>query len=140
MKTFKTRHQFYLPDDLSKKLEVMAGKPGTSKTAILTDALNAWFERQGADEMDKRFGRRLDRQSRATERCERKIDALTELVGVFVRHQLSSTAHQPEISPEANLLGSQRFNKLLDFVEQRLVRSGTAARLAMRPTIDGDDL
>ena len=31
MRTFKTRHQFYLPDDLSEKLEDLAAKPGSSK-------------------------------------------------------------------------------------------------------------
>src|SRR3546814_19098060 len=39
MKTFKTRHQFYLPDDLSAKLDALTASPGTSKTQILTDAL-----------------------------------------------------------------------------------------------------
>src|SRR3546814_15811649 len=61
MKTFKTRHQFYLPDDLSAKLDALTASPGTSKTQILTDALNAWLERKGATELDQRFGPRLDR-------------------------------------------------------------------------------
>lgn len=139
MKTWKTRHQFYLPDELSEKLEMMAGKPGTSKTAILTDALGAWFERRGAEEMDKRFGRRLDRQSRATERSERKLDALTELVGAFVQHQLSSTAHQPVYDDEAAHLGRQRFYKLLDIVEQRLAQGSPLARIAVpSPTAEDD--
>ncbi|WP_255254762.1 hypothetical protein [Novosphingobium sp. Chol11] len=43
MKTFKPRHQFYLPDDLSVKLNALTASPGTSKTQILTDALNAWL-------------------------------------------------------------------------------------------------
>src|SRR3546814_15027295 len=76
MKTFKTRHQFYLPDDLSAKLDALTASPGTSKTQILTDALNAWLERKGATELDQRFGPRLDRQTRTTERLERKVDAL----------------------------------------------------------------
>ena len=48
VKTFKTRHQFYLPDDLSEKLEALAAEPGSSKTAILTDAFRMWLERRGA--------------------------------------------------------------------------------------------
>lgn len=39
MKTRKIRHQFYLPDDLSARLDAMAAEPGSSKTAILTEAL-----------------------------------------------------------------------------------------------------
>jgi predicted transcriptional regulator len=71
MKTFKERHQFYLPDDLSEKLEAMAKEPGSSKTAILTDALRTWFERRAANELDVRFGIRLDRISQANERLEK---------------------------------------------------------------------
>lgn len=41
MQTRKTRHQFYLPDELSARLDAMAAQPGSSKTAILTDALTA---------------------------------------------------------------------------------------------------
>jgi len=67
VKTFKTRHQFYLPDDLSEKLEALANEPGSSKTAILTDAFRVWLERRGATELDERFGLRLDRLSRADE-------------------------------------------------------------------------
>jgi hypothetical protein len=139
MKTYKTRHQFYLPDALSEMLEAMASKPGTSKTAILTDALTAWFERQGAQELDKRFGHRLDRQSRATERSERKLDALTELVGVFVQHQLASTAHQPGYDDAAAHLGRERFYKLLGVVEQRLAKGSPLARLTAPPSQSGDD-
>src|SRR3546814_2548106 len=95
MKTFKTRHQFYLPDDLSAKLDALTASPGTSKTQILTDALNAWLERKGATELDQRFGPRLDRQTRTTERLERKVDALTEMLGLFIRHQLTLVADQP---------------------------------------------
>src|SRR3546814_7848849 len=96
MKTFKTRHQFYLPDDLSAKLDALTASPGTSKTQILTDALNAWLERKGATELDQRFGPRLDRQTRTTERLERKVDALTEMLGLFIRHQLTLVADRSE--------------------------------------------
>lgn len=95
MKTFKTRHQFYLPDDLSAKLDALTANPGTSKTQILTDALNAWLDRKGAQELDQRFGPRLDRQNRTAERLERKVDVLTEMLGVFILHQLTLVAHQP---------------------------------------------
>lgn len=105
MRTTKTRHQFYLPDDLTEKLDTLAGKPGSSKTAILTDALQAWLERKAAHELDTRFGPRFDRQSRTSDRIERKLDALTELVGVFVQHQLTLTAHHRGSSEDAGASG-----------------------------------
>jgi hypothetical protein len=138
MQTAKTRHQFYLPHALSEKLDALAAKPGSSKTAIMTGALNAWLERKGAQELDQRFGPRLDRQSRAAERTERKLDALTELVGVFVQHQLTASAHLPAFDEATGQLGRQRFHQLLDLVEQRISKGGTVARLIRPGSSDGD--
>lgn len=132
MKTFKTRHQFYLPDELSAKLDALTTGPGTSKTQILTDALNAWLERKGAQELDQRFGPRLDRQNRTTERLERKVDALTEMLGLFVRHQLTLVAHQPPFDNDTARLGRTRYLSFMKLVEQQLARtdSGETAAFA----------
>ncbi len=132
MKTFKTRHQFYLPDDLSAKLDALTASPGTSKTQILTDALSAWLERKGVQELDQRFGPRLDRQNRTTERVERKVDALTEMLGIFVRHQLTLVAHQPPFDSDTARLGRTRYLSFMKLVEQQLSRtdSGEATALA----------
>ncbi|EIZ77983.1 CopG/DNA-binding domain-containing protein [Novosphingobium sp. Rr 2-17] len=123
MKTFKTRHQFYLPDALSQKLDALTTAPGASKTAILTDALNAWLERKAGNELDQRFGPRLDRLSRTDERLERKVNALTEMLGVFVQHQLTLVAHQPPFDAETGRLGHTRYLRYLDLVERRLGRT-----------------
>jgi hypothetical protein len=122
MQTAKTRHQFYLPDALSAKLDALAEKPGASKTAILSDALSAWLERGALSDLDERFGPRLDRQSRASERIEEKLDLLTEIVGVFVQYQLTLVAHQPPFSAETVKLGRERFQALLDRAGQQAAR------------------
>jgi hypothetical protein len=122
MKTFKARHQFYLPDDLSEKLEMLATEPGSSKTAILTDALRAWFERRAANELDERFGIRLDRISQANERLETKLDFVAEALGTFVQHQLTLVAHQPPFEPETGQLGLQRYQAFVEAVGRRLAR------------------
>ncbi len=122
MKTFKTRHQFYLPENLSEKLEALAAEPGSSKTAILTDAFRAWLERRGATELDERFGVRLDRLSRADEQLGRKLDFVAEALGTFVQHQLTMTAHQPPFEPETGQLGLQRYRAFVETVGRRLAR------------------
>lgn len=61
MHTRKTRHQIYLPD-LSAMLDAMAGHPGSTKAAVITDALAAWFYRQAGHELNQRFDR-LSRRS-----------------------------------------------------------------------------
>lgn len=123
MKTFKTRHQFYLPVDLSAKLDALTANPGTSKTQILTDALNAWLDRKGAQDLDQRFGPRLDRQNRTAERLERKADALTEMLGLFILHQLTLVAHQPPFDSDTARLGRTRYVSFMRLVEQRLMRT-----------------
>jgi predicted transcriptional regulator len=122
VRTFKTRHQFYLPDDLSGKLEELAGEPGSSKTAILTDAFRAWLERRGATELDERFSVRLDRLSRADDQLARKLDFVAEALGTFVQHQLTLSAHQPPFEPETGQLGLQRYRAFVEMVGRRLAR------------------
>lgn len=123
MKTFKTRHQFYLPDYLSDKLEGLAAEPGSSKTAILTDAFRAWLERRGATELDERLGVRLDRLNRADEQLARKLDFIAEALGTFVQHQLTIVAHQPPFDTETGQLGLQRYRAFVETVGRRLARS-----------------
>ncbi|WP_157219157.1 CopG family transcriptional regulator [Flavisphingomonas formosensis] len=131
MKMQKTRHQFYLPDDLSEKLDMFAAKPGSSKTAILTDALTAWFDRRAGHELDQRFGGRLDRQNRTAARIEEKVDTLVEALGTFVQHQLTLVAHQPPFDRETALLGRRRYEAFVDLVGRR--RAGGTPSLPTTP-------
>lgn len=138
MKTFKERHQFYLPDDLSEKLEAMAKEPGWSKTAILTDALRDWFERRAANELDERFGIRLDRISLANERLERKVDLVAEALGTFVQHQLTLLAHQPPFDQETGQLGLKRYRAFVEMVGRRLARPDQSS-IAFAMSKGGED-
>lgn len=74
MQTRKTRHQFYLPDHLSARLDAMAAEPGETKTTILSEALSAWFQRADDEQTGVQFGKSLSRQVRAIERLERRLD------------------------------------------------------------------
>ena len=138
VKTFKERHQFYLPDDLSEKLDAMAKEPGSSKTAILTDALSAWFERRAANELDERFGIRLDRISQANERLERKLEFVAEALGTFVQHQLTLFAHQPPFDQETGQLGLKRYRAFVETVGRRLARPDQSS-IAIAMSKDGED-
>ena len=123
MRTSKTRHQFYLPADLSQQLEALALEPGSSKTAILTDAFRAWLDRRAGNELDERFALRLERFGRGQKTLEDKLDFLAEALGTFVQHQLTLVAHQPSFTPEAALLGQQRYQKFVDAVGRKLARA-----------------
>ncbi|RZM33185.1 MAG: CopG family transcriptional regulator [Sphingomonas sp.] len=134
MRTTKIRHQFYLPDVLSTKLDALAGGSGGSKTAILTDALTAWFERGAAAEVDQHFGPRFDRLAKVQARVEDKIDILSETLAVFIRHQVTLTAHQPPLDAATRQLGNARYEALLDTIARQL----KSRRLAMQRTLSGE--
>ncbi|MGN6621334.1 MAG: CopG family transcriptional regulator [Sphingomonas sp.] len=138
MQTSKTRHQFYLPHDLSAKLDAMAARPGSSKTAILTDALTAWFDRRAAHELDQRFGIRLDRQSRTADRTEQKLDYLAEALGLFIRHQLTLTAHQPAFDAETQRLGRLRYDEFVKLAGRLLARNAAEGASSAPPALSAD--
>jgi hypothetical protein len=132
MQTSKIRHQFYLPGALSAKLDALATRPGTSKTSILSDALTAWMERAGAQEIDECFGPRFDRLSRSVERAEYKLDLVIETLGLFVQHQLTITAHQPAFDRETGQLGLERYRQFSDQVGRKLAEGRSLASVTIK--------
>src|SRR3546814_13104369 len=92
----RIRHQLFLGEDLSARLEALAAKPGASKSAILADALTAWLNRQAASELENTFGQRLDRLSMALGRVERDGHVLLESLALFIRSELMVQAPPAE--------------------------------------------
>lgn len=113
MQTRKTRHQFYLPNHLSARLDAMAAEPGETKTTILSKALGAWFQRADDEQTGAQFGKALSRQVRAIEGLEQRLDYLTEVLGLLVRHQLTLTAHHPAFDAETQRLGQRRYDQFV---------------------------
>lgn len=105
----KVRHQLFLPKPVSDRLEALAAKPGTSKSAILVDALTAWLNRRGASELDDRFGLRLDRMSKALARIERDDDVILETLALFIRFELSIQAPLAENDHAGRAMATKRF-------------------------------
>lgn len=124
MKRSKIRHQLFLDADLSEKLETLAAKPGASKSAILADAVAAWLNRRGAQELDDRFGLRLNRITAQLNRIERDGQVLLESLALFVRYQLTVTASLPEPDPAARAIGRDRFQAFVDQVGRQIADGG----------------
>lgn len=125
VKRSKIRHQLFLDADLSEKLEALAAKPGASKSAILADAVAAWLNRRGAQELDDRFGLRLNRISAQLNRIERDGQVLLESLALFVRYQLTVTAPLPEPDPAARAIGRDRFQAFVDQVGRQIADGGS---------------
>ncbi len=105
----KVRHQLFLAKPLSDRLEVLAAKPGATKSAILVDALTAWLDRRGSSELDDRFGLRLDRITNALSRIERDGYILLETVALFIRFELSIQAPLADGDQAGRAIARERF-------------------------------
>jgi hypothetical protein len=133
-KQFKIRQQLYLAPDVAEKLEALATKPGASKSAILSDAVQAWLTRRGNHELDERFGLRLDRISNQLGRIERDQQILMESLALFVRYQLTINAPLPEPDTAARAVGRDRFQSFIDQVGRQI--AGGSRSLERTSTAD----
>ncbi|NMN02932.1 MULTISPECIES: CopG family transcriptional regulator [unclassified Novosphingobium] len=128
----KVRHQLFLPAPLSERLEALATRPGTSKSAILADAVTAWLDRRGASALEDRFAIRLDRMSLAIGRIERDTHVVLEALALFIRFELSIQAPLAEDDQAGRALAARRFEAFVHQV-RRQVATG---RRTLQPMTD----
>lgn len=125
----KPRHHLYLDDELTQRLEQLAARPGASKSAIVADALKAWFTRGAAIEIDPVIRARLDRTGRALSRIERDLQITLEALGLFIRYQLTVIPPLPEADQAAaRALGQERFQHFIDQVGRRVASAKSMTR------------
>lgn len=117
----KPRQNLYLDADLSEELDRLAKKPGTSKSAIVADALKAHLERRGAKAVDETFKHRLDKLSIQLGRMERNQRILIETLATYIRFHFSVLPPLP-VSEQAaaRALANDRFQAFIDQVGRRM--------------------
>ena len=120
------RHQLFLPRALSERMDALARGPGASRSKILAEALAAFFDRKGADEIELRFAKRLDRLSNQLARIERNGHVGLESLALFIRYMLTVNAPLPESDKAAQAIGRDRFAAFVERVGQQLA-SGRAS-------------
>jgi len=116
----KKRHEFYLEDEVSERLAAMAARPGASKTAIMTDALKAYFDRRGASDLDERFKARLDKLSVQLARIERDQQIVAETLALLARFQFMVAAPLSDSDGAARALAQERFKAFIEQVSRRV--------------------
>ena len=114
------RHQLFLPRETSERLEALAAKPGVSKSSLLAAAVTAFLARRGANELDERFGLRLDRISNALARIERDGHVQIESLALFIRYMLSVNAPLADDDEVSRAIGRDRFAAFITRVGQQL--------------------
>lgn len=119
MKSYKTRHQLFLPEDMSRRLAHLANSSGRARSEILVEALDALFTRRQAPKTDEALGARLTRIERNLDWLRRNEGLVWEIMARMVRHQCIANAHAPP-SKEATAAGSKLFAELIDEAADRL--------------------
>ncbi|MBV9841884.1 MAG: hypothetical protein JOY99_10225 [Sphingomonadaceae bacterium] len=123
----KTRHQLYLPDDLSRRLSALSRSGGRARSEILVEALEAWFSRRSAPPNEEAIRIRLDRIERAIAGSGRTQQMLWEGMSRLIRHQLITAAGLPPPDATAQARGAAQYQRFLDDVATMIATDRPAA-------------
>lgn len=120
MKTFKTRHQLFLPEEFSKRLAQRARITGKAKSDILVEALDAWFNRRDS-------GANFEALEVRANGIERRIEALGRKQGIFweafarmLRHQLAMATVLPKPDEAGRASAARQFENFIDQMAEML--------------------
>lgn len=122
-RAMKPRHHLYLDEDLTAQLELLSAAPGTSKSAIVSDALRKYLKHRGSTEQDAAIRLRLDRLSRAHERLAREVGVMLESLTLYVRFYMIQTAHLPDADAATVAKARKRFESYIAQVGRAVAKN-----------------
>lgn len=114
------KYQFTIGEPLRRRLDELSGANNVTRSAIVVDALRAWLDRKGDDDLELRFAARLDRMSRQLARIERNGHIELETLALFIRYMLTINAPLPEGDEAARAIGRDRFAAFIERVGRQL--------------------
>ena len=120
MKTFKTRHQLFLTEELSRRLDQQAKSSGKARSDILVEALDAWFNRRAAPATDEAVSVRLTSIDRRLDTLVRKQGIFWEAFARLLRHHLLMFAGLPQPDAAAQAAAARHFQNFIDEMAERL--------------------
>src|SRR5947209_19689431 len=88
----RDRMNVYFPPELLKQISELADRKKLSRSAIVEAAVASFLSPDGADRREAAFTRRLDRLSRQMQRLERDVGFPAEILALFIRFWVTSTA------------------------------------------------
>lgn len=113
MMTKKVCHQFFIRKELSRQLDRIAIETGRSRSELLVEAIEAWFNRRNATTSGNALGTLLTR-------CERHVEAIRrqrgqwETLARLLRHHLLYETALPAADSAAQSKGLQAFEVEMD--------------------------
>lgn len=129
----KPRHHIRLDDDMTEWLEGVSSKPGSSKSAIVQDALRAYRNHRAGNEVDDLLKRRLDRISNSVATLSRDVEIVMESQALFINHYLTTTAPVPEADKAAQAVGLQRYQAFIETVGRTIAAGKGVVRQIEEP-------
>jgi predicted transcriptional regulator len=119
-RTRQGRYQFTIGEPLGRRLDELGRANNVTRSAIDTDALRAWLNRKGDDELELRFAARLNRMSKQLARIERNGHIELETLALFIRYMLTINAPLSEGDEAARAVGRDRFAAFIERVGRQL--------------------
>ncbi len=118
----KTRHQLYLPLDLSRQLDAMAKSQKRARSDLLAEIAAWYLTRRLATNTDDRVSAKLDEIERSIEKIDSETVIMSHSLSRFIRHQLIYAAALPAPGKDAEALGEKRYQAFLDSVARLMAR------------------
>lgn len=120
----KPRHHLYLDDELSAQLDVLASVPGTTKSAIVSDALRQYLKHRATSGADDAIRSRLDRLSAQQEKIRHDLAIVIETLVTFTHRYYQMTAHLPEPDTVAAAKAREKMMSFISTVGRGLAADG----------------
>jgi len=117
----KTRHQLFLPDEMSKRLAAMAKSQKRARSDLLLEMVEAYMNRRAANDAGS-AERKLARIARAVDEGNRETFFISHSLQRFVRFYLIYAAMQPRPGAEEQAVGEKAYTRFIDSVTQALAK------------------
>ncbi len=119
----KPRVNIRISTKLYAQLCEAADRPGVTKTAIVEDALRAWFDPEARSLLEERLLARVDAFDQRQGDMERDVAFTYETLTHFIYYWLTRTEPIPDGERDiAHALGQKRFDYFIDQVTRKLGR------------------
>jgi predicted DNA-binding protein len=116
----KPRLNLRLAGDVYAKLDEMTRRPGTTKSAIIEQALREYFNPEIRQGLEERILERLNDFDLRQSAIERDVGITLEALGQYVLYWLTRTDPLPESDRDAaHALGFRRFNHFIEQVGRK---------------------
>lgn len=125
----KHRLSVYIDADLMARLEKLADKERTAKSAIAEAAILSFLTSDDADRWEAAVTRRLDRLARSVDRMERDLEFSVEALALYIRAWLTTTPPLPDgAQAAAQAKGRERYDSFIETLGRRLAKGQRLSR------------